>query len=47
MSPARTPASPVIVDVHLSAEIDVERETDFVRRDLTIPSVRLSDFVVK
>jgi hypothetical protein len=30
-----------------SAEIDVERETDFIRRDLTIPSVRLSDFVVK
>jgi ABC-type transport system involved in multi-copper enzyme maturation permease subunit len=31
----------------LPAEIDVERETDFIRRELTIPSVRLSDFVVK
>jgi hypothetical protein len=30
-----------------SLEIDVERETDFIRRELTIPSVRLSDFVVK
>jgi hypothetical protein len=33
---------------HASAiDIDVERETDFLRRDLTIPSVRLSDYLVK
>jgi len=31
----------------IAVDIDVERETDFIRRDLTIPSVRLSDFVVK
>jgi len=50
ISPVKSWATQLMLPPATSAwavEIDVERETDFIRRDLTIPNVRLSDWTAK